>query len=314
MIQPTISILMLGGAKRVSLAEQLIESGKRMGINIKIIGYELRKEVPLASLAEIEIGLKWNNPKIIDHITEISNKHQISVILPFVDSAISIATRCKTALPHVFIPTSDIELVDMMFDKSIAAEAFLKSSLSIPYTYTNEKSEIKQWIAKPRFGSASKGIKIISDVSEITDTENYLIQEYISDKDEYTVDCYISQKGECLCAVPRLRIETSGGEVVQTRTCKNHRIIEESRKVLSAYNFRGPITLQFLHDKLKDRFLLMEINPRLGGGVICSIFAGAPITDYILQETLSIPTIPIDNWKDNTLMTRYFKEVIFYEK
>ena len=57
----------------------------------------------------------------------------------------------------------------------------------------------------------------------------------------------------------------------------------------------------------------MEINPRLGGGVVCSILAEAPITDYIIKEYLKIPIEECTNWKDNTLMVRYRKEVIFYE-
>lgn len=59
-----------------------------------------------------------------------------------------------------------------------------------------------------------------------------------------------------------------------------------SRKVIEHFRLTGPVTIQFLHDLDKDRFLLMEVNPRLGGGVICSIYAGAPITDYILLEAM----------------------------
>ena len=56
----------------------------------------------------------------------------------------------------------------------------------------------------------------------------------------------------------------------------------------------------------------MEVNPRLGGGVICSIYAGATIPDYILQEALGIPVRPCEDWVDRCLMARYQKETIFY--
>ena len=56
----------------------------------------------------------------------------------------------------------------------------------------------------------------------------------------------------------------------------------------------------------------MEVNPRLASGVVCSIRAGAPIPDYIIGESLGIPLHACDDWCDNTLMTRYWKEVIFY--
>lgn len=60
--------------------------------------------------------------------------------------------------------------------------------------------------------------------------------------------------------------------------------------------------------------MLMEINPRLGGGVICSIFAGAPITDYILREALGLDVNPSTDWIPGTLMARYQKEAIFFTK
>lgn len=84
--------------------------------------------------------------------------------------------------------------------------------------------------------------------------------------------------------------------------------------MIETFSLRGPVNLQFLHDLDSDRYLLMEVNPRLGGGVICSIFAGAPITDYIIDEALGVELSPCNDWASDTLMARYFKEAIFYEE
>ncbi len=170
-------------------------------------------------------------------------------------------------------------------------------------------------IAKPRHGSDSGGIKIFHDIDDLMHLENlkdYLVQEYIEHNREYTVDCYVSQEGEVLVTVPRLRIEVMGGEVTRTRTVGNPTLIDMSHEVLSHFGFRGPVTLQFLEDTDNGRFKLMEINPRLGGGVICSIFAGAPITDYIFLESLGSPVHPTSDWSVDTLMARYQKEVISF--
>ena len=83
--------------------------------------------------------------------------------------------------------------------------------------------------------------------------------------------------------------------------------------VIETFSLRGPVTLQFLHDLDRNRYLLMEVNPRLGGGVVCSIYAGAPITDYIIDESRGITLKACDDWAYNTLMARYQKEAIFYE-
>lgn len=148
---------------------------------------------------------------------------------------------------------------------------------------------------------------------QLENFNDYLVQEYLENKEEYTVDCYVSQKGEILTVVPRCRLEIMGGEVTRTITCRNAKLDELSRKVINTFNLRGPVTLQFLHDLDKDRYLLMEVNPRLGGGVVCSIYAGAPIADYIIDESRGITLNPCDDWAYNTLMARYLKEAIFYE-
>lgn len=309
-----IRILMLGGARRVSMAEQLIRSGKRLGHEIKIISYELMAEVPIAVIGEVIVGLRWNDPEVVDDICRICREKEIGIILPFVDGAIEIAARCRAKLPEVFVPVIDPGLAEVMFDKIEAAKVFKEAQLPIPATYTVLNAEMPA-IAKPRHGSASRGIKVFHTIEALMHLENlqdYLVQEYIERNREFTVDCYISQQGEPLVTVPRIRIEVMGGEVTRTQTLHNDRLIEMSRQVLSKFNFRGPVTLQFLEDLDTGRFMLMEINPRLGGGVICSIFAGAPITDYIISEALGLRVAPCDDWISGTLMARYQKEAIFF--
>ncbi|MBD5268761.1 MAG: ATP-grasp domain-containing protein [Bacteroides sp.] len=311
----TINILMLGGARRVSMAEQLIRSGQRMGADVKIISYELMREVPIAIIAEVIIGLKWSDPKVVDDICRICKEKEINIVLPFVDGAIEIAARCKELLPDVFIPVIEPGLAEKMFDKVEAAKLFRDGNFEIPLTYNAINAELPA-IAKPRHGSASRGIKIFNNMDELMHLENlqeYLVQEFIENNREYTIDCYISQEGEILTTVPRIRLEVMGGEVTRSMTVREDELIRRSREVVEYFGFRGPVTLQFLEDMDRQRFLLMEINPRLGGGVLCSIFAGAPITDYIIREAMGMKVNPADDWISGTLMARYQKEAIFFQ-
>jgi carbamoyl-phosphate synthase large subunit len=313
-MKKTINILMLGGARRVSLAEQLIRSAKRMGHDVNLISYELLTEVPIALVAEVVVGLKWSDPEVVDDICRLCREREVNIILPFVDGAIEIAALCKEKLPEVFIPVVEPGLAGTMFDKLEAAKIFKEAKLPIPRTYNALNAEMPA-IAKPRHGSASRGIRIFHNIDELMHLDNlqdYLVQEYIGNNREYTVDCYVSQKGEILVTVPRLRIEVMGGEVTRTCTVANQTLIDMSHEVLTYFKFTGPVTLQFLEDIDSGRFLLMEINPRLGGGVICSIFAGAPITDYIIEESLGSAVHPTTDWSPETLMARYQKEAIFF--
>lgn len=309
-----INILLLGGARRVAIAEQLIRSGARLGAEVKLFSYELIREVPIAVIAKVIVGKKWGDPDVVQDIIAVSREHNINIILPFVDGAIEVAARVALKARDIFVPTPSPGFAEMMFDKIEAARTFQESGIPIPHTYTALNAEMPA-IAKPRHGSASRGIRIFRNIEDLMHLDNlsdYLVQEYIENNREYTVDCYVSDEGEPLVTVPRLRIEIMGGEVTRTETVDNPTLIKMSRTILNKFPFRGPVTLQFLEDLDTGRFLLMEINPRLGGGVVCSVYAGAPIPDYIIEESMGIKPKPCDDWAPDTLMARYMKEAIFY--
>lgn len=315
-----LNILFLGGAKRVSLAECFINTGRRKGLDIHIFSYELTQYVPICTVGTIINGFKWDDLRIFDHLLEIIIKYKINIIFPLVDPAITIASRLKYLSPKIFIPCSDFDICNIMFDKKKAALWFSESDFPVPKDYSCEK-EIDKYpvILKPQTGSASKGIKVIYNPIEFKefeiqhDIEHYFIQQYFSPSTEYTVDCYVNKENEIISVVPRIRLEVAGGEVTKTITEKNLFLIELSKKILNKGQFQGPITIQFIKDIISGEMFVLEINPRFGGGVIASILAGADIISSIIEEHSGIHTkiISTEKWNDKTLMTRYFKEVIF---
>lgn len=311
-----ITILMLGGGRRVSVAEALKEAGARMGYNVEIISYELEKEEPISLVGKVIVGKKWSEEGVIEDVVRVVNENDVRIVLPFHGGAVVVAAKCKELLPDVFIPVVPADTALTMFDKIAAAKAFKEAKLPIPKTYSILSAEMPA-IAKPRYGSLSRGIKVFYNMENLMHVENlseYLIQEYIENVEEYTSDNYITQEGEVLVTVTRKRIEVTGGESTRTQTIREPRLEELSRRVIEAFQLRGPVTLQFLYDPAKDRYLLMEVNPRLGGGVICSVFAGAPIFDYIIREALGTTLQPCDDWAEGTLAARYWKEAIFFNR
>ncbi|MCP9610597.1 ATP-grasp domain-containing protein [Coprobacter tertius] len=310
-----LNILFLGGAKRVSFAEHLIAAGCKKEIDVCIFSYELNQTVPIASVGKVILGLRWKDVALDKHLISVIKEFHIGMVLPFVDPAVEVAARLKTALPDVFIPCSPIEICRIMFDKKCSEEWFISRKFPIPQSYRLQEIPVFPVILKPRKGSASKGIRIITDRVTWLSVENpdeYVIQKYIAEREEFTVDAYVSSSGKIISVVPRLRLDVAGGEVMNSVTVRDERLIALSREIILAGGFRGPVTIQFLRDKTTDEIYIMEINPRLGGGVIVSIEAGADIPLFLLEEEAGNMPEPVDDWRENTLMTRYFKEVIFY--
>ncbi len=309
----TINILFLGGGKRVSLAKLFKKVSSDVGREINILSYELDKYVPISSEGKVIKGLKWNDTNLIKHLKHIVKTHAINIVLPFVDPAVRIAAILNDELDNVHIPVSNKDMCSLMFNKSKAACWLDEQSLPVPEIYDINKI-VYPVIFKPVTGSASKGIIVVhspDELSFIKNPENYLIQKYIEKNEEYTVDCFVSNMGEIISVVPRIRLETAGGEVVRSRTVKCGKIIQFSKSILAKGKFIGPITIQFLKDLNDGNIYVMEINPRFGGGAILSIMAGANTPKMIINEYLNVSNAECWDWRENTLMTRYFKEVIF---
>ena len=314
MNQKNLTILFLGGGRKVSLAQMFKESGIRLGCKVSIISYDLSREVPLVLEGEVIKGLPWSDPAVVDDICSIVEEKNVDIILPIVNGAIEVASICKVRLPEVFIPVTDFSVAKSLFDKVEAAKLFKKENFPIPRTYTVLTAKMPA-IVKPRKGGKSRGIQIFRDMEDLMHLQNlnnYIIQEYIENCREFTVDSYIDSEGRILVSVPRERLEVMGGESTRTKTCRNEFLRDFSNKVIESLQLRGPVNIQFLYDIEADRYLLMEVNPRLGGAVICSILAGAPITDYIILESKNIKLTPCNDWKENTLLARYLKEAVFF--
>ena len=313
---PKLSILMHGGAKRVSIARMFLAEAKKMGLELDLYSWELQPVVPIAEVAEIAVGRRCDDPLLLEDLHKFTLEKGINIMIPFIDPAIGVVAKYRDLYGGIFAPLGSLESVEGMFDKVVAAEIFEKAGLPIPATYSLE-NHLFPLIAKPRFGSASQGILVIDSeeqLAEIADkADDYLLQEYISRREEITVDCYVAADGEIIATVPRLRIAVIGGEVSRTITIDSPEIVELSRQTLAALNLRGAVTLQFIRDLDSGRVLLMEINPRLGGGVVCSIHAGANMPRYILQETLGQKPKPCSNWLIDLEISRYQQEVTFHK-
>lgn len=312
MTRPAANVLFLGGAKRVSMAHHFLEAAGNLGVDCRIFSYELTPREPIACVGEVIIGLRWNDPKLHDDLLTVCRRHNIRAVIPFVDGAVAPAAGL---MPDAFVPAADPMLADMAFDKVTAQGWFEGLGLPVPATFDDTDTTFSHaYIAKPRFGSASKGIKILherADMLALTDPDKYLIQEYIADRDEYTVDCYVDTRtGEILAAVPRRRLEVSGGEVTRTVTVSDREVESLARLTLKMTDLRGAVTVQMLRDRRNGRLMLMEINPRLGGGAVCSVAAGAPLPEYILREALGMPNVAAD-WQAGVEIARYPQEVVF---
>ena len=141
--------------------------------------------------------------------------------------------------------------------------------------------------------------------------DDYLIQERIDNRSEITVDCYVSAiDGGVKALSPRRRLATAGGEVTDTVTIADGRIDDIVGRTLRSLGLTGAVTVQLIEDLDDGRLMLMEINPRLGGGAVRSVCAGADIPSMIVAEARGMAAVPAQA-KPGVRITRYMQEVVF---
>lgn len=313
MKQP-LNVLMLGGAKRVSMARLFVETAAKMKYDARMYSFELGEDVPIASVAEVITGGKWSDSTLMHQLHDACVDKKIDIILPFVDGAVEVAARYCQQNPQVWSPVSAPEISRAMFDKKIADDILRRNNIPLPRVVDGVDPAFFPVIAKPRTGSASRGIKVIRNIEQWRDmkldTDKYIVQEYIQNRREYTLDCYIDNRHNITAISPRLRLEVVGGEVSRTVTVSLPRGVDIARAAINAVGLRGAVTVQLIENLETGDLMLMEINPRLGGGAVCSVYAGVNLPYMIISDWLCNYIEYMEPTPD-VEMTRYMQEVVF---
>ena len=119
------------------------------------------------------------------------------------------------------------------------------------------------------------------------------------------------RSGQIAAVSPRLRGEVSGGEVVRTETLADAEIDTLVRRTLVATGLRGAVTVQLLRDLDTGHLMIMEINPRLGGGAVASVHAGVDLPGLIIADCLG-EALPVQHATPGVETVRYLADVVFY--
>ena len=117
-----------------------------------------------------------------------------------------------------------------------------------------------------------------------------LVMEYLNGH-EYSVDC-VSDNGRLVCAIPRKKSMLAGqGQTIDLRDD----ILESTKQLTAAYGLNGVFNVQFREGR--NGLGLLEINPRMSGGIAMACVAGPNLPYLALRgfdcgfDDLPIPAI-----------------------
>ena len=303
----TVRILFMGASRLVGLLERFQFAAQSLGIELQMYSMEDTKPwhaIGAAGLARLVPAPAFVSPEFQPFLLRCVKEKQVDVVIPNIDSATVALAKTGPALSAagVIALCPSLEVCEVLADKSRADDIFRSLGLRVP------SGDHFPLLAKPRFGSSSRGIVKLCDVEELefwrqrTRVDDFMLQPFI-DGTEYSLDAYVDGRGRTLGIVSRVRVVVAEGEVMVTRTEHQAEAESMTARLLTWGSWHGPLTVQVMNDGRIN--WLLECNPRFGSGVTCSIEAGLSIPEWILRERLNLP-LPDEpvRWRDGLCMTR----------
>lgn len=318
-----INILFCSVGRRGRLIQDFKKSLKN---NIRIVATDNLNTAPALYFADKQYVV----PKITDKnylsiILDICKKENISAITTFIDPEIELLSRNR----DIFIQNGILPLcpskktANICFDKYLMFEYLKKNNVNTILSfiefekfmeaYNNNEIGFPVFI-KPRTGSGSVGAVKVNSMEDLIgilnkNEENYIIQEFMSGLDincDVYVDCISSKPVSIFC---KKKLETRIGGASKTISFKDEKLFEFIKKILSIFEFYGPIDIDFFEKN--GEYYLSEINPRFGGSYLHAFGAGINFIELIENNINNIVNIEnIGDYEEDVLMMMYDDVVI----
>lgn len=306
-----ITLLISSVGRRVELLQMLKAQFDSLDLpHVHFIGLDADKRAPALDYVDQSIVIpKVNSSDWSIEIRTILKENQVDVIIPLNDGELAKWPILCSGLDVLYLG-ADRESAEMFLDKRMTTHWFESNEIKSP-PLINETSLRQNFkvVKRPRFGSRSQGVEIISSddtrIKKWLKDEQMVITSFV-EGDEFTIDALIDKSEKSSIIVVRKRELIRDGESVYGSVSNEGRVIGESRKVIAYLKgMYGPISLQCIKDK-EGIVWFTEINTRLAGGFVLSMAAGVNLAEWIMSEISGNP-FPVTEINPTMKMRRYYQ-------
>lgn len=253
--------------------------------------------------------------RFVSTLLELCEENDIRLVVPTIDTELPTLAAHRELFSDLGtqVAISSEPVVAIGSDKVLTHEWLVSAGLptvaQAPMA-DGRPSFAFPFLVKPRFGSASIGVRTLRDevaLDAALADETELVAQELAIGQEFTIDLLADEKGKCLCAVPRERIEVRGGEVTKAVTRRMDRLIELAVGACESLPQPfGPLTLQVFWDHASEEAKVIELNARFGGGYPLAWEAGADFPRWLIEHALGLPHSGATfEWRANLAMLRY---------
>lgn len=319
-----VAILFSSAGRRVALNNAFRNAATALGIDAKIVAVDMDPSwSPACQVADVACKVvTCTSTDFIPQMLEICRKHNVKLIVPTIDTELMVYAENRALFKEIGteIHIGDLQFVAIARDKEATFRILRSNYIPVPESWNaydlvkTEKISFPLFL-KPKGGSCSKGIAVVSSVQELREKigggEDWLVQEVCTGQ-EYTINCFYDRKGVCVSCVPHLRKFVRDGEVcfaeterVPEFTAIAHQFSRIFKGIWGCICFQG-------FKKEDGSVQVFEINARFGGGYPICDYAGGTFARWILQDLIGVAPDYNDDWRVGVRMLRY-DEAFFAE-
>lgn len=260
----------------------------------------------------VELPTPIESDEFLDALCDFLVRESIDLVIPTIDPDLvrldSWRNQLAERAPKARLLLSPSSVIRIARDKRLSREAFAALGAEVPEAVDPQAPDLTfPLFIKPASGSASIGAVRVDDSNELrarlAETADPMVERLVGG-DETTVDVLLDLSGQALCAVPRRRLQVRSGEVTRGVVERSPELEAQAMAIASGLGCIGPVTLQF-RNPAPGRWVAMELNARMGGGLPLAIGAGADWPRWILQMAAGrAPSVAGATVHDGMIMTR----------
>lgn len=310
-----INILISSAGRRVELIQCFRNAAEELHLSSVIVATDTNYLSPALYFADKHyVVSQVCDENYLSQLINICNSENIALIVPTIDTELSFLAKNKAYIESetgAIVLVSSLDIIMNFESKSRAYEFFLRNNVPTPEMLEPRKKNIIFPIfIKPDKGSSSANAYKVENYDQLKlyldIVPNPICQQFVSGE-EYSIDAFLDFNSKVVSIVPRLRISTRAGEIQKGKVVYDENIIFFARNILSKAEFIGPITIQIF--KTFNELVVIEINPRYGGGTPMSIYSGANSPKFLYQLLLGEEIqYKMDSIKD-TIFLRFDKSM-----
>jgi carbamoyl-phosphate synthase large subunit len=222
-----------------------------------------------------------------DKLLSLCKKNKINMIVPLIDPELEVLALRSDEFRNngVMVVVSPPKTIEMAFDKYLTWIHAKKAGIDVPETVTTIEEALAliasgnlSWpvIVKPRKGSASFCVNNCGNENALRSAfENCpgpVIQQFIPGE-EYGYDIFCDSDFKPISVLCKQKLAMRAGETDKAVSINDKKFLDLGVKIAKAFPMFGPADVDVKIGK--NGPMLLEINPRFGGGYPCSHLCGA---------------------------------------